>query len=176
MTNAEWTEKTLKRNINQIGFVTRDLDRSMQQWIDYLGIGPWMVFEFDSSYWDYIKGPDGEELPPVKLRVALCQTGTVQIELVQPISGAGEYMTHLEEKGEGIHHFCEDVKFEDLDRIVREFKDKGIDVWQAGKKNDNYYVLMNSEGTLDFVYELGVTQGEFNFPAHAISWYPKEKA
>ena len=176
MTNAEWAEKTLQRNINQVGFVTRDLNRSMQQWIDYLGIGPWLVIEYDSSYWDWIKGPDGEELPPIKMRIAVAQTKTVQIELVEPVSGTDEYMTHLEEKGEGLHHICEEVNYEDLKRMIHEFKEKGIDVWQMGKMKDNYYALMSSEGTIDFTYELGVSSGPRNFPPHAISWYPPEIA
>ncbi|MDQ0391776.1 hypothetical protein [Labrys monachus] len=46
MTNDELRELNKHRQIQQIAFLSRDLERSMQAWIDVLRIGPWRVFRF----------------------------------------------------------------------------------------------------------------------------------
>ena len=35
----------LKAPIDQIGILTDDLDRSVNDWINRFGVGPWMVFK-----------------------------------------------------------------------------------------------------------------------------------
>ena len=46
MTNEELRTLNRSRHIQQIAWLTRDLEKSMQAWIDVLRIGPWRVFRF----------------------------------------------------------------------------------------------------------------------------------
>src|SRR6185437_7323284 len=46
MTNEELRALNKTRQIQQIAWLTRDLEKSMQAWIDILRIGPWRVFRF----------------------------------------------------------------------------------------------------------------------------------
>ena len=46
MTNDELRALNKTRHIQQIAWLTRDLEKSMQAWIDTLQIGPWRVFRF----------------------------------------------------------------------------------------------------------------------------------
>ena len=48
MTNKELEEFNKHRKIWQICAVTNDLERTMQQWVDKLKIGPWKVRSFNS--------------------------------------------------------------------------------------------------------------------------------
>lgn len=53
MTNKELEEFNKHRKIWQICAVTNDLERTMQQWVDKLKIGPWKVRSFNSENMDY---------------------------------------------------------------------------------------------------------------------------
>ena len=46
MTNDELRALNKTRHIQQIAWLTRDLEKSMQAWIDTLRIGLWRVFRF----------------------------------------------------------------------------------------------------------------------------------
>src|SRR3546814_1622238 len=64
--------------IQQIGYVVRDIDLSMRQWLQ-LGVGPWFYRDVEASEFRYY----GKKSPGPKLGIALANSGTVQIELVQ---------------------------------------------------------------------------------------------
>lgn len=88
----------------QIGIVVRDLDATVRRYAEDYGIGPWQFHEFkpgDVKYWH-------EHGQPVESfsRIATAMVGSVQWELIQPLSDTGILAQFLAEKGEGVHHIA----------------------------------------------------------------------
>ena len=65
-------------SIKQTAFVTHDIEATAQEWVDIHGIGPWFIYTVDIPDTKY-----GEQLIPLKARMALAQSGSQQIELIE---------------------------------------------------------------------------------------------
>ena len=91
-------------NTVQIGIVVRDLEATMQRYVDDYGIGPWDIVEFQPE-----DAPDlHEHGKPVgrSWRLASTMIGRVQWELIEPLDDESVYARFLAEKGEGVHHIA----------------------------------------------------------------------
>lgn len=69
--------------IDQLGYITADLERGVALWRDKLGVGPWTVFRNVRLTGTY-RGAPAE----VGIDVALGYRGALQIELIQPTDDA----------------------------------------------------------------------------------------
>lgn len=106
--------------IDQIGYVTADLDAAVAQWTQKLGVGPWTVFRNVS-----LPGVYRGEPTEVTIDVALSYRGGVQIELIEPTNAApSPYRGPDGAVLEGIHHIAWLV--DDLDAGVAEFAARGL--------------------------------------------------
>ena len=155
MNNQELHELNRKRRIHQIAFVTRDLERSMRTWIDDLGVGPWMVLTFTEKSLAYLKIDDRTVTEPFEFLLALSWMGDTQIELIQPVHGPTIYEDHLRRKSEGLHHIKEKIADADMDRVVADYREKGIGVMQTGLFEGDVHYYLDTEPRLDFIHELG---------------------
>jgi methylmalonyl-CoA/ethylmalonyl-CoA epimerase len=173
MTNDELRERNRSRKIHQIGFLTRDLERSMDAWLENLGVGPWKVWNFtEETERDF--EVDGQRVTdPFQFRVAVSWVGDTQIELIEPVYGNLAYWRHLQTKGEGLHHFKERIADEDMSRVLAEYREKGIPVMQGGRFDRDTHYNLDSESKLDFVIELGNCQAPA-LPAELFTVYPPE--
>jgi catechol 2,3-dioxygenase-like lactoylglutathione lyase family enzyme len=98
-------EKTMKpffTQTTQIGIVVKDLDATLERYVQKYGIGPWQVYTFDNKNVD--KQYIGHKPADYKMKLALCMIGKTMWELIQPISDNTDYVRFLKEHGEGIHH------------------------------------------------------------------------
>lgn len=96
--------KTIK-NINHIGIVVPDIQKSLRFWRDILGI-----------QLDYL-----ENVPSMDLDLAWLPIGTTRIELLEPTSDLGnEYHDFLKNCGPGVHHICLEV--DDIDTMIQRLK------------------------------------------------------
>jgi methylmalonyl-CoA/ethylmalonyl-CoA epimerase len=86
----------------QISMVVRDLEATMQTYVDEYGIGPWQIYEFDPVAVAPL--PGGEGAPGGAWRIAVTMVGSVQWELVQPLDDRSIYAEFLATRGEGLHH------------------------------------------------------------------------
>lgn len=82
-------------------FLVRDLEGSVQQLADGLGIGPWNIWTITPAECS-VHG----QASPFSFRVALATVGGGTFELVTPHSGRSVFEEHLEKHGEGFHHTC----------------------------------------------------------------------
>ena len=65
-------------------------------------------------------------------------------------------LTHwgiLEKKGEGLHHIKEVVA--DCQKVIEEYKMKGIEVVQSGKFDEDEFYYLDTEPVIDVLYEIG---------------------
>jgi hypothetical protein len=86
--------------IAQIGYVVRDIDASIDQWVRR-GVGPW--FYVDRVQTDYFlyRGVESE----LEVSVAVANSGELQLELIQPRNDASSAFTEFLDAGhEGAQH------------------------------------------------------------------------
>jgi hypothetical protein len=89
-------------NIAQIGYVVRDIDAAMDNWVKH-GVGPWFyVDRVQTDYFRY-RGADSD----MQMSVALANSGDVQLELIQPRNDAPSmYKDFLDSGREGAQHIA----------------------------------------------------------------------
>ena len=155
MTNEELRQLNKARKIYQIAFVTRDLEKSMQAWIDNLGIGPWNVLTFTEKSVKNLKVGGKLVTEPFKFLIGISWIGDMQLEIIQPVYGPTIYEDFLKRKGEGLHHIKEQIGDDKLGTVVADYQKKGIGVTQTGQFETDFHFYLDTEPKTDFIYELG---------------------
>jgi len=106
--------------VHQLGYVVADIEKTCSYYESVLGIGPFCPpFEVDMSG-AILRGK------PIatKIKVAFAQSGSVQVELIQPVEGENLYTEFLARYGDGIHHLAYTV--DDMEAMKAEFADRGL--------------------------------------------------
>lgn len=87
--------------IAQNGYVVRDIEAAMAHWSEVLGVGPWYYFEkVELENFTYQGQPSNLEM-----KVALANSGDLQIELIQQLNDAPSmYRDFLAAGHEGLQH------------------------------------------------------------------------
>lgn len=100
----------------QIGMVVRDLDATLERFIDDYGIGPWTIFEVTPEIAPNLRHDGG----PVRgsCRSAAAMVGNVMWELTEPLDDLTLFARFLAEKGEGVHHIA--VATPNFDEVIAE--------------------------------------------------------
>ncbi len=115
-------DKDLWSRTYQVGVVVRDIDKAAA-FYERLGIGP------------FVEGPSahalerkiyGKDAPDAEVKGKITQMGSVEFELLQPVSGSSIQAEFLEKHGEGVIHLC--AHTDDLDRDVEELTGRGFRV------------------------------------------------
>ena len=90
--------------ISQIAVVVRDISKSLKDYTENLGWGPWSVFDYKPPllHDTYVRGE------PVEFRMIGAEThvGDLGFELIQPVSGPSIYQEYLDTYGEGVQHIA----------------------------------------------------------------------
>ena len=121
------TLKSLEINlppVEQVGIVVRDVDQAVKNYSTLFGWGPFQISEVD------LKGAIYRGKPTdCRLKMAMAQSGAVEIELIEVLEGESIHSEFLRDKGEGVQH----VRFsvDNLDEILAEWAKAGVEpVWQ----------------------------------------------
>jgi methylmalonyl-CoA/ethylmalonyl-CoA epimerase len=113
--------------IDQVGIVVRDIEKAMQYYSSFFGLGPFRRLNVTSV--DRVVY--GRPAKDVANLTRVTRMGSVQFELVQPISGESIQKEFLEKRGEGINHLGFFVK--DLDAEVTKLAEKGFKPVSTGR-------------------------------------------
>jgi methylmalonyl-CoA/ethylmalonyl-CoA epimerase len=175
MTNDELRELNIKRKIHQIAWVTRDLEKSMKAWVDNLQVGPWTVLTFTEKTLKYLEVDGQRVTEPFKFLIGISWIGEVQVELIQPVYGPTIYEAFIQKHGEGLHHIKERISQDNTEEVLKEYREKGIEVTQTGQFREDFHYYLNTQPKLDFVLELGNCP-LLNLPKNEFPSYPPEKA
>jgi methylmalonyl-CoA/ethylmalonyl-CoA epimerase len=144
-------ENIKERRIMQIGYVVKDVEKSVAEYSKLLGIGPWDIYTFcapdlrDAIY----RGKPIDH----KFIIALVWNRTTQLELIQPLVGTNIYTEFLNRRGDGLHHIKEWV--DDCQKELEEYRKRGIDAIQSGKFDEDEHYYLDTESIFGFVYEIG---------------------
>lgn len=87
----------------QVGYIVADIESAMKRWSEDLGVGPWFYKEdIGVTSFSYF-GDDVDELP--KVSIALANSGSLQVELIQPRNSTSSlWLDSLEAGREGPQH------------------------------------------------------------------------
>lgn len=174
MTNEELRQRNQSRRIFQIGFVTPDIEKSMQQWIDVLGVGPWTVLTFTEATMKNMKVNGRLIDQPFKFLIAATQVGDMQVELIQPVYGPTHLGEFLAARGGGFHHIKERVANKDIPGFLSQLAKNGVGVLQTGDFDVDVHYHLDTESKLDFIYEIG-NCAAVDLPPGMATIYPPEK-
>lgn len=116
--------------IRQVAIVVRDLQSVAKNYWDILGIGPWVIHEWEAPM-VYDRTYHGRPAW-ARERLALAQVGGLQLELVQPVEGDSIYRDAIAEHGEGLHHM--NFLVEDLEKASEIFRQQGFPGLQSAHR------------------------------------------
>ena len=142
------------KRMNQISVVVRDLEASMRQYWQTLGVGPWIVYTFGSPLVHDMRYHGRSQ--EYRVRLALTQIGELTFEIVQPLAGENIFADHLASKGEGLHHIG--IFVPKIDDAVAEATERGYTVLQSGRgygrAGDGGYAFLDTQSELGTILEL----------------------
>jgi methylmalonyl-CoA/ethylmalonyl-CoA epimerase len=153
----------------QICVVTRDFRRTMEG-LTRTGIGPWRVYTFspETVREQTFRGKPGN----YAMKLGLAWSGTMNWEIVQPLSGENIYQEFLDTHGEGIHHVafgCNSVPYAER---IRGFEARGYKMIQSGLWLGKLpYHYFGTEGDTTTIFEIFQPPDGFEFPEPE-EWYP----
>lgn len=177
MTAEELRQSCKKRKICQLGFLTRDLKRSMDEWIEKNYVGPWRVVTMNNQSCTgsgfLIDGALQDA--PYQYLIAISYIGDLQIELIQPEYGPTIYQKFIDEHGEGIHHYKEVISPEHWEENLKQFQQRGMPVTMCGQFGLAKFAYVDSQPFMDFQVEFGDNIPNPTFPeAGKVYYYPAE--
>jgi hypothetical protein len=146
---------TYNHQLFQLGIVSNDLTKNALSYFEKLGIGPWLVVDFKGEHLSngqYL-GARGNVQPHIK--VAYAMWGSLQLELLMPISGPSPHRDFLISKGFGAHHLSYGP-IEDHDAVVSDLIEKGIAIQMQSDNGGQgrTATYMDTLDELGFVLEL----------------------
>jgi hypothetical protein len=85
-------------SINQLAIVVSNIEKAIEYFGAAFGWGPFYVVEAGCRV------PYKGEMSEINLRLAFTMVGSLEVELLQPLSGSSPHMEHLNRHGEGLLH------------------------------------------------------------------------
>lgn len=141
--------------ISQIGIVVHDLDKTMKQYHDLLGWGPWNVYEHTAPvlHDTHLHG----QKQTYSMLCAETMVGDMCYELIQPLEGPSIYKEWLEEKGEGLHHIAVmKPDMESSDQFKKDMEAAGAKMLMGGRIGETIeFYYLDSEPALKVILESG---------------------
>ncbi|MEA5114075.1 MAG: VOC family protein [Geobacteraceae bacterium] len=153
-------DKPVFTGVLQIGMVVKNCDEAVRKYADDYGIGPWNIYEFNpDTVSDMII--EGKEVK-YAMRLALCNIGDVQWELIEPKDDKSIYASFLKEHGGGLHHVA--FGTDNYEKTVQFYKDKGRPVLQGGTWKGLTYTYLDSREDLGVIAEIYNLVPDFKWP------------
>lgn len=144
--------------MTQNGYVVRDIEAAMRHWIEVLGVGPWFYAEHAPIEDFRYKG----EPSPVEVSIALANSGSLQIELIQQRNDAPSmYHDFLSAGREGLQHIA--YWTTTLDDDLKRLLDAGYRIGQSGHVGQPgrfiYFLTEAHPGTVAELSEINGPKG-----------------
>lgn len=153
-TAASSSQSLLQRyDIAQVGMVVKDLDAVMEAFYRTDGIGPWRIVTTGAPPLTCLYHGRPAEY---QIKLATAQSGSMQLELIQYISGDTIHRDFLKAGRVGLEHLG--IFVPDLEKALQPYLQNGIDILQVGKgmgvKGDGCYAYLDTERIFGTILEL----------------------
>jgi len=111
-------QSSLFKGVFQVAYAVHDIQAAQSFFKETLGVQQFFVIENVSMNDQTYRGQ------PVECRqhIAFGYAGTMQIELVQTLSGENTFTEFLRQRGQGLHHLG--IQVADLDRATRDMTEQ----------------------------------------------------
>lgn len=119
-------------HIDQVCFVVRDLDATLEAMTRLLGIGPFKCFTLDAPA--LMETTLGGQPAPWSCRLAVTLVGRTQWEVVQPLQGETLQANHLKNRYEGAQHILIDTH-DSFEGVQERLAALGFPVSQSARVN-----------------------------------------
>lgn len=141
--------KVKVKAITQVSLVVKDIQDTMTNYWNILGIGPWNIWEVAPPFahdFMYKSKPAN-----VTAKVGYAMAGEIQIELIEPVSGKSLYNDFIAKHGEGLHH----LRFlvDDIDKTTEIMNKEGFPTLMSGGLSDGGFAYYDTAGTLKCIWE-----------------------
>jgi hypothetical protein len=148
------TQEKLFKEVMQVGVVVRDLDRTLAGLKEIFGLEAFRSVTYPPADRNDMARMYRGEPGDFVYRQAFIDLGTVELEVIQPVSGKSVWQDFLDRHGEGIHH----IRFNtyDMNRIVEHFAGFGIAVGMSGNglRPGTSWANFETEGRIGFTVEV----------------------
>ena len=142
-------------NFTHIGIVTKDIDKTMQMFVQAYGIPPpttVRVYDNNGRGMPFPPGVAGNK--DAKAKLVQFSVGNARIELIEPMGGPTAWSEHLEKYGQSVHHLAFGAKYSTAAR--RGLQMIGVK-WVMGEGGNSFaYVDMKEQ--LGYTIEVGRQQ------------------
>jgi len=157
--------KPLFKETTQIGVVVNDLDATMKTYVEKYGIGPWQVYIFDKKNVEDLT--IGGEAVDHSMKLAICDVGNTQWELIETLTDNTDYARFIKEHGEGIHHIA--IGVDSVDDFYQFCEEKDLfhiqgGVWQAAEDTKFIYDYRETRDDLKLIAELHAPDPDIVMP------------
>jgi methylmalonyl-CoA/ethylmalonyl-CoA epimerase len=161
-------DKVELKQVLQVCVVVEDIQRSMERYWEIFGIGPWQIYTFAPP--DLTEPMIRGRSEPYTMKLAVAQVGSVQWELIEPLTGPSIYAEFLKEHGEGLHHVA--CAVEDFDQAVAGLEKRDMGVLMAGTWKGTTYAYMDTEKAIGAIVEIYKMPADFEMPAPEAEYPP----
>ena len=122
------------KKINRIGIAVKDLDKSIDFFVNVLGAKHGVVYRKDETEnFDLV----ADEIPSEGLKSYYLTLGELQIELMAPTDEDGNIARFIQNRGEGLMTLS--FQLDDIEEGIKDLEAKGVRV--VGKMLDHYTQL-----------------------------------
>lgn len=139
--------------ISQVGIVVNDINKAMESYWLTAGIGPWSVYTTGAPP---LRCVYHDHPADYKIKLATAMTGSIQLELIEYVSGDTIHRDFLALERKGVEHVG--IFVQDLEEALQPYLSKGVGVLQRaeglGVKGDGRYAYLDTELIFGTVLEL----------------------
>ncbi len=143
----------LRYGISQVGMVVKDLQAVMEAFYRADGIAPWRIVTTGAPPLTCLYHG---RLAEYQIKLATAQSGPMQLELIQYVSGDTIHRDFLEAGRTGLEHVG--IFVPDLEKALQPYLDRGIGLLQTGKgmgvQGDGCYAYLDTEPIFGTILEL----------------------
>ena len=136
-------------HIHQVALVVKDLQKTMENYWNIFGIGPWDFIEIRPPALSNLTyhGKPGQ----CTMKFGLAMVGEMQLEPVEPVSGNSIYSDFLAENGEGLHHLM--LGMDNVDELAQRMSEN-FPILQSGHINDGVFTYYDTVDALKTIWEV----------------------
>ncbi len=145
----------LARGITQVAWVVEDLDKSVKEFYEKFGIGPWHYYRYGSPLLKMMRrrGKDTSYC----MMTAVADAGATRLELIQPIEGDTIFSEYVLKNGYGkVQHFG--IAIDNMEEALEIARKAGIGVTMEGSgyglDGDGYFAYLDTENIIGITLEL----------------------
>ena len=136
--------------LEQVALVVRDVQKSMENYWNNFGIGPWTILHFPPSELHDVMyhGKPGR----FGCLLALGAVGPMKLELIEPLEGDSTYSDFLREHGEGVHHLGWYI-VDDINQAIRTMEQAGFPCLTSARNYRSHFAYFDTTRVLGTILE-----------------------